>query len=94
MIDILETCTVLLEKQVYPVTLIELLATFSMRAMLQDSVNATEKELSQLDGLLHTPCLQRLLKMTDEYQLLAGLVLTLDQEESASNRLSARELMH
>lgn len=34
MLDILETCTVLLEKQTYPVALLDLLATFAMRKML------------------------------------------------------------
>ena len=56
MLDVLETCTILIEKETYPITLLELLATFSMRAMLQDSVNVTMEEVYKLDSLLQTPC--------------------------------------
>ena len=68
-LSILETCAVLLEKRTfYPTTLIESLASYAMRSLLQASFSdMDQKSLGELAGVLATPCFDRLLRNSDEY---------------------------
>ena len=93
--DILESVACLLEREnTYPNSLLNLLAQYSIRQLIQHCDEITPHQLSKLAGITSTPCFQRSIDTkTVEYGLLNKLIESNKFERFTDvEELSEREL--
>ena len=68
--------------------MVEMLAMYAMRSMLQDLSSQNESlDLTRMQAVLHTPCVHRLLSRSDEYQLLFAYKSDLDLNDMGEREL-------